>query len=75
MKDVHIEVFWPVKKSHRDQLPDLHRLLILVEKCCLQLRITSANIAVQTVLAEASDKSDATTDSSSGSNLRGPYLH
>ena len=37
--------------------------------------INSANIAVQAVLAESSEKSEATTDCSLGSKSRGPYLH
>ena len=37
--------------------------------------IASTNIAVQAVLAESSEKSEATIDCSSGSNSRGPDLH
>ena len=37
--------------------------------------ITSANIAVQAILAESSEKSETTTDCSLGSKSRGPYLH
>ena len=69
-----LKYFHPVKKSCRDQLPDPHGPLNIDGKVPSSA-IASANIAVQAVLAGASDKSDATTDSSSGSNSRGPYLH
>ena len=69
-----LKYFHPVKKSHLDQLPDPHGPLNIDGKVPSSA-IASANIAVQAVLAGASNKSDATTDSSSGSNSRGPYLH
>ena len=69
-----LKYFHPVKKSCHDQLPDPHGPLNIDGKVPSSA-IASVNIAVQAVLAEASDKSDATTDSSSGSNSRGPYLH
>ena len=66
-----MKYFRPVKKSC-EQLPDPHGPLNTDGKV-LSSAIASANIAAQTVLTEASDKSD-TANSSSGSR-RGHYLH
>ena len=74
-KSGHIlKYFRPVKnQSPREQLPDPHGLLN-TDGRVLSSAIASANIAVQAVLAETSDKSDA-TDSSSDAKSRGNYLH
>ena len=69
-----LKYFRPVKnQSPREQLPDPHGLLN-TDGRVPSSAIASANIAVQAVLAETSEKSDA-TDSSSATKLRGNYLH
>ena len=69
-----LKYFQTVKKSSRDQLPDPNGPLNTEGKVPSSA-INSANIAVQAVLAESSEKSEATTDCSLGSKSRGPYLH
>ena len=66
-----LKYFWLIKKS-REQLPDPQGSLNTDRKVPSS-GITSANIAVKAVLAEASDKAD-TTHSSPGSS-QGHYLH
>ena len=65
-----LKYFWPIKKSC-EQLPDPQGPLNTDRKVPSSA-ITSANIAVQAVLVEASDKAD-TAHSSSGLS-RGHYL-
>ena len=69
-----LNYFQRVKKS-RDQLPDPNGPLNTEGKV-LSSAIASANIAIQAFLAESFEKPEhSTTDSSSCSKSRGPYLH